>query len=512
MYRRRLSAVAILLVLAAAAMFCAGAQAAPVLVMGHDGHVRRENNRFISAAESIALLSVPAPASALASASASAAATSGAVRPASGRAQVRTAVAKPKAPEVTVVTVLAKLAAAKRITPAEHATYLSEWNSALSEEKHLSTARAAQMDAVTEMLHDMAVAGEMTASRLPVLFLTLERNAQWWKSGSMLSYGERVQFAGSELEWEYYTGEGIQLQVLGTFGEANGFYEAGQSTWPDLISLMNEMIPLAVQRGGGLAWEYYFDWEGGKPPWVSAMAQATGLEALTNAYKASGSTAYLVTAHSALGILKTPPPTGVAVSTSLGKRFLQYSFAPQTDIINAFLQTLIGLYDYAVASGDRTAAQLFNQGNAQAQAELPAFNTGGWSLYQPGVTDDLSYHELVTTFLSNLCTLTSTPVYCTVEKAFSTDLTTAPVITQVTQKAAKKTEFRLYFRLDKPARVGVIVANAAGKDVLYTSADCDPGTDYWVLPKLAAGTYTVKLSGTDLAGNYATTSGTLTVS
>jgi hypothetical protein len=472
--------------IATAAVFCAGAQATPVLLMGHDGHVRHENNRFIAASQSTA--------------------------PLVGTRTAAAQAAKPKAPQVTVPTVLAKLAVSGQLTPAEHATYLGDWNRALSEEKHLSKARAAQLDPVTEMIHDIAAAGEMTVSRLPVLFLTLERNAQWWKSGSMLSYGERVQFAGSELEWEYYTGEGIQLQVLGTFGEANGFYESGQSTWPDLISVMNEMIPLAVQRGGGLAWEYYFDFEGGKPPWVSAMAQATGLEALTNAYKASGDTTYLITAHSALGILTTPPPTGVAVSTALGTRFLQYSFAPHTDIINAFLQTLIGLYDYAVASGDTTAEALFNAGNAEAMSELPSFNTGAWSLYEPGESDDLSYHELVTTFLTNLCTMTATPVYCSIGQAFDTDLTTPPVITQVTQQAARKHLFRLYFALDKPAHVGVVVTNAAGKDVLYTSAECKPGHDYWIVPKLPAGAYTVKLSGTDLAGNYASTSGTLTVS
>jgi hypothetical protein len=510
MSRRRLRAVAVLLVLATAAFLCAGAQAAPVLVLGHDGKVRHENNRFIDASQSIAPPPATSPALTVSSPSG--------LTSAGGRSLVRTPAAKakpkpkPKTPAITVPSVLAKLAASAQITAAQHSTYLGEWNSALAEEKQLSKARAAQMDPVTELLHNLAVAGQMTPSRLPVLFLTLERNAQWWKSGSMLSYGERVQFAGSALEWEYYTGQGIQLQVLGTFGEANGFYEAGQSTWPALVSLMNEMLPLAVQRGGGLAWEYYFDWEGGKPPWVSAMAQATGLEALTNAYKASGNEAYMLAAHSALGILKTPPPTGVAVTTPLGTRFLQYSFAPNEDIINAFLQTLIGLYDYAGPSGDPTAGALFNAGNAQAMAELPGFNTGAWSLYEPGETDSLSYHELVTTFLSNLCTLTATPVYCSTGQAFDTDLTTPPAITQVTQRVTRNTPSRLYFNLDKPAHIGVVVANAAGKDVLYTSANVNPGNRYWVLGKLPAGTYTVKLSGTDLAGNYATTSGTLTVS
>ena len=34
----------------------------------------------------------------------------------------------------------------------------------------------------------------------------------------------RVSFPGSELVWEYYAGQGIEIQWLGTFGEGNGYY------------------------------------------------------------------------------------------------------------------------------------------------------------------------------------------------------------------------------------------------------------------------------------------------
>ena len=141
---------------------------------------------------------------------------------------------------------------------------------------------------------------------------------------------------------------------------------------------------------------------GGHPPWVSAMSQATAIEALANAYKATRQQSYLSLAHQALPLLTAAPPTGVGVRTARGWRFLQYSFAPNLDIINAFLQTLVGLDTYAEVSDDQTAQQLFTAGNAEAQWELPSFNTGSWSLYQPGEEDDLSYHELVTGFAQNL--------------------------------------------------------------------------------------------------------------
>lgn len=410
----------------------------------------------------------------------------------------------------TVSADLQKLEQQGKISAANYRTYLSEWNSALKEEKQLSTARSEQLADVTVLLHNIAAAHDMTASRLPVLFLTLKNNAQYWKSGAMLSYGARVQFPGSELLWEYYPGQGIQLQVLGTFGEADGYYESGKANYPKLATLMQEMIPLAVKRGGGLAWEYYFDWEGGTPPWVSAMSQATGLEALTNAYLATGDKTYLTTAHDALPLLETKPPTGVGVPTAKGRQYLQYSFEPTTDIINAFLQTLIGLDDYAKVSGDPTAAKLFTQGDAQAVSVLGSFNTGAWSLYEPGEEDDLSYHELVTGFAKNLCTMTKTPIYCTTATDFQADLTTKPVISQTTYLATPNKKFQLRFSLSKVSKVGIEVYNSK-KTFVATSAQFPHGTDYLNVPKLKKGLYDIKLTATDLAGNYVSASGELGV-
>ena len=113
---------------------------------------------------------------------------------------------------------------------------------------------------------------------------------------------QRVEFAGSQLVWEYYPGQGIQLQVLGSFGKADGLYTAGPADYSAMEQLLAELIPLAAERGGGLAWEYYFNFDGGRPPWTSAMSQATGLEALTRAYQATGNQYYLTVASQALPV------------------------------------------------------------------------------------------------------------------------------------------------------------------------------------------------------------------
>ncbi|MFZ0043308.1 MAG: D-glucuronyl C5-epimerase family protein [Solirubrobacteraceae bacterium] len=431
------------------------------------------------------------------------------------RSPAKTSTFAKRKPAPTVRSVLARLYRTHAITRSEDSSYVAGYNSALSTEKHLSGTRKTELQAVTETMHRIAASGQLTASRLPALFATLNANRQWWTHGSLLASGARVEFAGSQLVWEYYPGQGIQLQVLGTFGKADGLYTGGLSDYPAMQQLLAQIIPLAAQRAGGVTWEYYFSFDGGSPPWTSAMSQATGLEALTRAYQATGNKYYLQVASKALAVFGRPPPSGVNVKTRLGTRFLQYTFAPRVSIINAFLQSLIGLYDYAKVSGNATAARLFASGNAEAVSEVPHFDTGAWSLYQPGIEDTLDYHELVTGFLQQLCSRTKTPVYCRTAQHFQTDLKTPPALTQLTFRARvrahRRTSFALRFNLSKYSHVGVVVSQ--GDSTLFsTSASFPYGRDHFTIPALRhKGTYSIVLDATDLAGNFSKITGNLQV-
>jgi hypothetical protein len=420
--------------------------------------------------------------------------------------------AKPKREQRTVVGELARLYRTHAITRAAYLGYSATFAAALAAERRLHGTRAAELEAVTENLHQIAAEGALTPSRLPVLFQTLDRNRQWWTTGPLLSPGQRVEFSDSPLVWEYYAGQGIELQVLGTFGKADALYTSGTAGYPQLESLLAQMIPLAARRGGGMTWEYYFNFDGGTPPWTSAMSQATGLEALTRGYLATGDRSYLSLAHSALPIFSAPPPVGVNVKTALGTRYLQYSFTPGIAIINAFLQTLIGLYDYGHVSGDPQAAALFAAGDAEGLAEVPSYDTGAWSLYQPGVEDSLSYHTLVTGFLAQLCQLTAAPVYCETADHFQAYLTTPPALSLLTASARVNKPTTIRFRLSKYSRVGIVVVQGTRAEFL-TSADFPYGVSSFSLPPLTRpGQYTVSLTATDLAGNFTRIAGTLTAS
>ncbi len=158
----------------------------------------------------------------------------------------------------------------------------------------------------------MAARDQFRPSRIPALFLTLRRNVEWWSAQPLLRYGQRVSFPGSELVFQYYTGHGIQIQWLGTFGNLNGLWKGGKRYDKRASALLDEALPLATERAGGLAWEYLFPFDGQAPPWVSSLAQGTGLQAMArSATRLNRQADVFPIALRGLGIFQTAPPIGV---------------------------------------------------------------------------------------------------------------------------------------------------------------------------------------------------------
>ena len=81
--------------------------------------------------------------------------------------------------------------------------YTSEYLAAQRASNRLSGTRRAELQSVLVNMQQIAAAREFTPSRLPALFLTLQRNLQWWTTGPLLSAEQRVSFPGSRLVWEY---------------------------------------------------------------------------------------------------------------------------------------------------------------------------------------------------------------------------------------------------------------------------------------------------------------------
>jgi hypothetical protein len=383
--------------------------------------------------------------------------------------------------------------------------------------RHLTGTRRAELAGVLATVEGMAARGSLRASRLAPLFLTLQRNLEWWSSGPLLVAGQRVSFADSELVWQYFPGQGIQLHPLANFGKLNAYAKGNRRNNVRNTVLLDELMAIAVPRGGGLAWEYYFTFDGGRPPWVSSLAQGTALQAIARSASKLGRMEELLPAiQRGLTLFEQRPPTGVRVETGGGAHYVQYSFSPELRIANGFVQSLVGLYDVAQITGDARAAKLFADGDRAARAEVPSFDTGAWSLYSRGAIareSDLHYHTLLRDFVASLCDRTAEPVYCTAESHFTGYLTTPPELDLRTTRVRGGATRTLRFTLSKISRASVRVDAPSGRTVLAVAAGVvgrGTRTVSWRVPR-RPGEYTVRLDATDLAGNAGSVEGQVDV-
>ncbi len=476
----------------------------------------------------------------------------------------------------SVTAALSGLKSSGAITETAYRQYASAYSAANSSLKRLSGTRRAELGAVIANTQGMAAAGQFTATRLPVIFLTLEKNRQWWTTQPLVSSRVRVSFPPSKIVWEYYAGQGIQIQWLGTFGEANGYYLSGHEN-TNLRQLLSEVLPLATKRAGGIAWEYMFHFDGGAPPWTSGLSQGTALQVMARSFSRFKEPAYLTAAQQALGIFQAAPSTGVRVKTTAGAEYAEYTYAPSDRILNGFIQADVGLYDYTSITHDPLGLKLFEEGDAEARAEVPHYDTGAWSMYDQYGESDLNYHELLTEFLQHLCertrkgppasttvtpapsptpptppaggggtgttgpggetggasaavarspehllasaasTVATTPIagdqiYCTTAQKFTADLHTPPVVSLITGKLPAGSRAGVQVSLSKIATVDIIVKRA-GKTVWSNGATVEGGKPkiLWRTPS-QTGAYQVTITATDLAGNFSTANGTITLS
>ena len=433
---------------------------------------------------------------------------------------------------------LAHLLKRGRIEPLTERSWRAEYLAALRSLRALSGTRYTELADVLANLRSIAAAKGLTPSRAPSLFLTLKRNREWWTKGSLLSYGQRVSFPGSRLVWEYYPGQGIELQWLATFGEANGYFLAGNEN-EALEQVLNEALSLASDRAGGISWDYLFQFDGGSPPWTSGLSQGTALQAFARAGGRLREPRFTQAAEQALGIFQTPPPEGVLSTTGGpgamegGVEYLEYSYAPEEHIINGFIQALNGLYDYTKLTQSTLGEKLFEEGDMDARSEVPHYDTGAWSLYDQSSESDLGYHELLTEFLQNLCGRTKggpplagqeaaeprpeaiqgDEIYCSTASDFTSYLHTPPAFALLSHVAKRNARAGVMFSLSKVSTISLTVRQRGGGKVVWTNrATVEAGRPrlLWVTPT-HGGAFEVSATAVDLAGNSATTSGTISI-
>ena len=146
------------------------------------------------------------------------------------------------------------------------------------------------------------------------------------------------------------------------------------------------------QNGQGLVvWNHHFDWEYRntlKAPWYSALAQGQGISVLVRAHKESGDVRYLEAAQRALASFFRPTDAGgVAFTDDRGDLwFEEYIVSPPTHILNGFIWAAWGVYDYFLATNDRSAQELFSRAVETLLHNIERYDLGFWSLYEQSST------------------------------------------------------------------------------------------------------------------------------
>jgi D-glucuronyl C5-epimerase C-terminus len=349
-----------------------------------------------------------------------------ALPPAAGYASVASAARasaperKPRADRRAVYNAVKRAVRSKRVTAANARRWRRWYVNSIRTYRHLRGARKEQLGYVIDTLEGFALQNMLSPTRMPAAFTQLERNRRYWRALPYPAARDAVSFKGSQVLYVYFPGEGLQLHPLTTFKKANNMHgacERGESSCDEagLRRLLDEMERFAVKRSAKfIAWEYSFSFDGGAPPWISGMADATGIQAYARAADLLGEPHYVDVARKALGAFETPPPLGVrTVGFAGGVHYLQYSFAPRLYIFNAFLQSLIGLRDFGKIAGEERATELFEEAEPEAEEEIPYSDVGDWSRYSyRGPEANSDYHELMREFLASMCSRRLGEIYC----------------------------------------------------------------------------------------------------
>ncbi len=404
-----------------------------------------------------------------------------------------------------VLSALTKARRARRISRARYRSYRRSYGLARSRHRRLRGTRRYELGSVIATLEGIALRRQLTASRMPALFLILRRNTEFWRKSPFPANRGLVQFRGSELMFEYYAGEGLQLQPLVNFKKAIAMQGVclrrdGPCQESALRKLLSEMVATSARRGGFRAWEYYFDFGGGRPPWMSGMAQVQGLQAFARVSKLLDEPGLRRYAAEGLRAFRTPPPVGVATRGPFGgTHYLQYSFAPRLYIINAFLQAVIGLYDYAQITGDARALRLHQAAEPEARRELPRNDTGDWSTYSyRGAESTREYHELLREIAKSMCGALRREIYCKTARRFA-DYATEPAELEYLgpTSVTKGTPMRVRFSLSKLSAVQIAITRN-GRTALSRIATFRRGTGSFAFKPRSAGTFEVRLGAKEL--------------
>jgi peptidoglycan hydrolase-like protein with peptidoglycan-binding domain len=294
---------------------------------------------------------------------------------------------------------LSGVAAARRhgrLSPAQATVLETAVGTALAQVGRVRIGPAA---ALTAVLHDIAgQADSLDAPRARALGGMLAANVRRFRSGGMPAPLATMQGSDGAV-YRYFPGHGYQFHPLASFSALDAAVKAGRSD--DARRIADAMLARAVPEGGAVVWEYYFPF-GGPDRWTSGFAQAAGADSLARAGKMLHDTRIAHAARAAFASI----PAAYLHPIAGGSWIREYSFS-RLLILNAQLQTLLLLTDYARVSGDASGRVVAGRMQTAARRLLPRFDTGCWSRYSlGGAPASMHYHAYHIALLRRIAAVT----------------------------------------------------------------------------------------------------------
>ena len=281
------------------------------------------------------------------------------------------------------------------------------------------------------------VAGRWGSYTTPIaltLFSMLEVNMRELAARRLPASGSDIQ-GGDGVVYRFVTGHGYAFHPLANFARLNTLVLGGRDE--DASRLAAALAARGVSYGRGIVWQYTFPFGRGKPPWISGMAQAVAAQALARTADAVQDPILM---EAATGAYSAIPGRLVTAFPPTGPWIKLYSFDP-APVLNAQLQAVLSIGDYARLSGNSGAAGLAAQLRRSAETLLPRFDTGYWSLYSlRGTESRLDYHDYVITLLKKLAVRTGASLWRDTADRFESYETEPPVLKLPAADAAAVTQ------------------------------------------------------------------------
>ena len=167
-------------------------------------------------------------------------------------------------------------------------------------------------------------------------------------------------------------------------------------------------------------WEYKFDFEARKKlsaPWHSALIQGSAISLLVRIYTLAKKHIYLQVAQKAYEVFKrSPEKSGVVVEEDGYTWLEEIIIDPPNHILNGFILALWGVYDYFLATKDKSARDLFNKCIKTIKNNLHRYDLGFWTTYDlakngPENPASSCYHQLHILLLEGTYLITGEEIF-----------------------------------------------------------------------------------------------------